>query len=76
MSKHTEVIEVSLSGKVAGKLAITSHSLCAFEYDPEFLKSGQSLDFDLFKFAAINYKKVIAKIASSGYKYSITPKGY
>jgi len=36
----------------------------------------QSIDFDLFKFAAINYKKVIAKIASSGYKYSITPKGY
>lgn len=32
----------------------------------------QSIDFDLFKFAAINHKRVIAKIASTGYKYSVT----
>ena len=31
-------IDVFLSGKLVGKLAMTPQSLCAFEYDADYLK--------------------------------------
>jgi serine/threonine-protein kinase HipA len=39
----TAVIEVFCNSRRVGKLALTADSLCAFEYDAEFLKNGFSL---------------------------------
>jgi serine/threonine-protein kinase HipA len=36
-------IDVFLNDQLVGKLAITPQSLCAFEYDPDYLKDGVSI---------------------------------
>ena len=36
-------IDVFLSGQLVGKLAMTPQSLCAFEYDTDFLREGASI---------------------------------
>ncbi len=43
MFSKLKVISVFLDGKMVGRLALTPENLCAFEYDPEFLKNGQSI---------------------------------
>jgi len=36
-------VTVSLNSEIVGRLALTPENLCAFEYDSEFLKKGQSI---------------------------------
>lgn len=36
-------VSVFLRGEVVGRLALTPDNLCAFEYDSEYLKNGQSI---------------------------------
>ena len=38
-----KVIEVFMNGSKVGRIALTPDSLCAFEYDPAYLLSGQSI---------------------------------
>ena len=38
-----KVLEVFLHGTKAGRMALTSDALCAFEYDPAYLASGPSI---------------------------------
>jgi serine/threonine-protein kinase HipA len=37
------VVEVFLDGNRVGRIALTEQSICAFEYDTEFLKTGFSI---------------------------------
>ena len=43
MFKSPKSVNVFLDGKVVGRLALTPENLCAFEYDAEYLKNGQSI---------------------------------
>lgn len=40
---EVKVIEVLTNGVKVGRIALTPDALCAFEYDPSFLSSGQSI---------------------------------
>ena len=37
------VVEVFMNGKTVGRIALTPDSLCAFEYNPQYLISGKSI---------------------------------
>ncbi len=41
--KNVSLLEVFLNQTLIGKLAITPGSLCAFEYDAEYIKTGMSI---------------------------------
>ncbi len=43
MFSNLKVISVFLKGKLVGRIALTPEKLCAFEYDPEYIKNGQSI---------------------------------
>lgn len=43
MFKKPKSVDVSLNGQQVGRLALTPENLCAFEYDPEYLKIGPSV---------------------------------
>ena len=40
---YKNFLEVWLSNSLVGRIALTSESLCAFEYDADFLESGFSI---------------------------------
>jgi serine/threonine-protein kinase HipA len=43
MFKNVDIVEVALDEVKVGKLALTEDHLCAFEYDIDFIKKGQSI---------------------------------
>lgn len=43
MFSSPKVISVILKGKLVGRIALTPEKLCAFEYDHEYIKNGQSI---------------------------------
>ena len=40
---NINVVEVFMNGDKVGRIALTPESLCAFEYDPQYLISGKSI---------------------------------
>lgn len=38
-----DVVEIYMNGEKVGRIALTPDSLCAFEYDPQYLNSGKSI---------------------------------
>lgn len=43
MFNKPKSVVIFLEGKTVGRLAFTPENCCAFEYDAEFLKNGQSV---------------------------------
>ncbi len=43
MIKKYDFLEVGYEGNIVGRLAMSPDQLAAFEYDPEFLKTGFSI---------------------------------
>jgi hypothetical protein len=41
------VVEVFLGGDRVGRIALTEHSICAFEYDTEFLTTVCLMDGEI-----------------------------
>ena len=40
---NIDVVEIFMNGEVVGRIAMTSDSLCAFEYSPQYLAAGKSI---------------------------------